>query len=130
LRQEALSEVRLSLDKETGTLQIKDAFGDPLSRQDLKLVWDQKRSAILEWLEQQAEEINGDIELLTSIHQNTPSPDSEPEYEMMPFDEQPPEQPKQKALPRPVLNPLPPMVSCETFQEQAVGTRKKTAATP
>jgi hypothetical protein len=109
-RQEALSKVKLSLDKETGALQIENAFGGPLSRQDLKLVWDQKRSSILEWLEQQADEINGDVELLTSIHQDTPSPDSDPEYETIAFDEQPPEQPMQpEAAPKPEVKVLPPL---------------------
>lgn len=110
LQQEALSNIKLSLDKETGVLQIENAFGVPLSRQDIKLFWEQKRTTILEWLEQQAEEINGDVELLTSIHQDTPSPDSQPEYEMMPFDEQLPEQPKQpEAVPKPELKLIPPL---------------------
>lgn len=110
VRQEALSKVKLSLDKETGTLQIENAFGDPLTRQDLKLVWDQKRGVILEWLEQQAEGINGDVELLSSIHQDTPSPDLELEYEVMPFDEQPPEYPKRpEESPKPEVNLLPPL---------------------
>lgn len=110
IRQEVLSKVKLSLDKETGELQIEDSFGGPLSRQDLKLVWDQKKSAILEWLQQQAEEINGDVEMLTSIHQDTPSPNSEPEYEIVPFNEQPPEQPKQQeATSKPQLRLMPPL---------------------
>lgn len=109
-RQEALSKIKLSLDKETGTLQIENAFGGPLSRQDLRLVWDQKRNMILEWLEQQAAEINGDVDLLTNIHEDTPSPDSEPEYQITPFSEPPPDQPKYpEELAKPELKILPPL---------------------
>jgi Protein of unknown function (DUF4236) len=107
-QQVALSNVKLCLDKETGALQIENSFGGPLSKQDLKLVWDQERSTILEWLERQADEINGDVELLTTIHEDTPSPDSEPEYQMEPFDEQPPNQPKQpEEVPKPEAKLLP-----------------------
>lgn len=108
--QTALSKIKLSLDKENGTLQIENAYGDPLSRQDLKLVWDQKEDIILEWLERQAEEINGDVELLTKIHEDTPSPDSEPEYQVTPFNEQPPDQPKNlEEEAKPELRILPPL---------------------
>ncbi len=109
-RQEALSTVKLSLDKGTGALQIENSFGAPLSRQDLNLVWNQKRDTILGWLEQQAEEINGDVELLITTHEDTPSPDSEPEYRMMPFDEDTPSQPQQpKGVPKPEVKLLPPL---------------------
>lgn len=109
-RQEALSQLTLSLDRDVGELLIADRFGVPLSRQDLKFVWDQKRDVILEWLQQQAEEINGDIDLLTAIHQDTPAPNSEPEYETTPFTEEPPEPPTQpKAAPRPAVKQLPPL---------------------
>ncbi|MBS3966636.1 MAG: DUF4236 domain-containing protein [Truepera sp.] len=109
-RQEALSQLTLSLDRDTGELRIEDRFGGPLSRQDLKFVWDQKRSVILEWLQRQTEEINGDVDLLTSIHQDTPAPNSEPEYETIPFAEEPPEQPIQpEAAPRPAVKQLPPL---------------------
>ncbi len=109
-RQAALSTIKLSLDKENGTLQIENAFAGPLSRQDLRLVWDQKRNTILEWLEQQAEEINGDVEILTKIHEDTPPPDSEPEYEIAPFNEQPPDQPKcPREEPKPELKILRPL---------------------
>lgn len=107
---ERLSKIKLNLDKETGDLQIEYDFGSPLSRQDLKLVWDQKGNTISEWLEQQAEEINGDTELLLAIHEDTPSPDSEPEYHIMPFNEPPPDQPKYPdEVPKPKAKILPPL---------------------
>lgn len=122
-RQEALSKIKLCLDKETGALQIENGFGGPLARQDLKLVWDQKRSTILEWLERQAEEINGDVELLTTIHEDTPSPNSEPEYEIVPFDEHPPDQPKQpEPVPKPEATLLPPLgFFARLFKSKRIG---------
>ena len=109
-RQKALSQLTLILDMDTGELRIENSFGSPLSRQDLKLVWDQKLTLIQEWLEQQAEEINGDVDLLTSIHQDTPSPNLEPEYETAPFAEEPPQPPGQpKATPRPAVKRLLPL---------------------
>ena len=110
IRQEALTRIKFRLDKETGSLHIEDAFGAPLSRQELKVVWDQMGNMILKWLEQQAEEINGDVDLLTTIHEDTPSPVAEPEYLITPFNEQPPAQPKYPPpIPQPeikVLHPL------------------------
>lgn len=93
-RQEALSEIKLTLDKESGTIQIQNTFGEPLSQGDLKFLWNQKGSEILEWLKLQAEEINGDVELLVKIHEDTPSPDSEPDYQIIPFGDKPPSEPK------------------------------------
>lgn len=109
-RQEAPANVNLTLDRESGAIQIQNAFGESLSRGDLKLLWDQKGGTILEWLEQQAEEINGDVELLLKIHEDTPSPDSEPDYQILPFNETPPGQPKppEKRL-KPELVSLPPL---------------------
>lgn len=109
-RLEALSKIKLSLDKETGTLQIENSLGDPLSRQDLKFVWDKEGNTILEWLERQAEEINGDVELLTAIHEDTPSTDLEPEYEIVPFDEELPDHPKRpEEVARPEAKTLSPL---------------------
>lgn len=109
-RQEALSEIKLCLDKETGALQIENAFAGPLPRQDLRLVWDQKRNTILEWLERQAEEINGDVESLTTIHEDTPSPGSEPEYQIEPFNEQLLDEPKYpEEVEKPKAKTLPPL---------------------
>lgn len=107
-RQEALSNITLTLDKETGKVQIQNAFGKPLSSNDMKLLWSQKGTTIFEWLGLQAEEINGDMELLLRIHEDTPSPDSEPEYEIASFDEAPPSQPRppeDRSRPEPVILP-------------------------
>ncbi|WP_294078501.1 DUF4236 domain-containing protein, partial [Thiolapillus sp.] len=91
-RREALSKVQLSLN-ENGTLNIANTFGEALSRKDLKLFWEQKSEVVYQWLSQQAEEINGDIELLSNIHLDTPSPDLIPQYETIPFQEESPKKP-------------------------------------
>jgi len=88
--QEALSNIKLNLNKDDGTLQIENAFGETLSRGDLSLLWQQKGQTVREWLEQQAEEINGDVDLLTKIHEDTPDPESIPEYQQNEFSEDPP----------------------------------------
>lgn len=104
------SQINLIVDDTTGELLMKDADGQPLSKQNIKRVWDQKRNEILELMERKAVEINGDINLLTKIHEDTPSPHSVPKYNIVPFNEQPPEQPKQSAmLPKPEIKQLPPL---------------------
>lgn len=107
---ETLSNIKLTLNKENGTVKIENAFGKPLSKSDMALIWNQKRDTILEWLEQQADEINGDVDLLTQIHEDTPSPDSIPEYQTINFSEEPPTLPsfpEKNAKPKlPTLQPI------------------------
>ncbi len=97
----ALSKVQLSLN-DNGSINIINSFGEVLSRADLKLLWEQKSDYIYEWLLQQAEEINGDVEQLSKIHIDTPSPKLIPQYEIVPFQEPPPKKPqpfKEEATP-------------------------------
>jgi hypothetical protein len=110
IREEALSNVKLQLDKESGSIQIEDSFGEALSQKDMKLVWDQKGDLISDWLTQQVDKINEDIELLTLIHEDTPSPELEPEYSISLFPNPPPEEPQQpEELPRPETKVLAPL---------------------
>ncbi len=78
-RQEALSKVSLKLN-ENGSLNILNAFSEPLSRADMKLVWEQQEDTIFEWLENEAEEINGDVKLLENIYYDTPNTNHGVEY--------------------------------------------------
>jgi hypothetical protein len=106
-RREALSNVQLSLN-DNGSINIINSFGEALSRADLKLLWEQKSDHIREWLLQQAEEINGDVEQLSQIHIDTPSPDLMPQYDIVPFQEQRPKKPKPfKEESRPVKSAIP-----------------------
>ena len=75
-RIESLSKVSLNLDEEKGSLTILNAFNEPLSRKDLKLMWEQKRNFIQEWLQDEATKINGDINLLENIYLDTPNPNN------------------------------------------------------
>ncbi len=106
-RREALSKVQLSLN-DNGSINIINSFVEALSRADLKLLWEQKSDYIYEWLLQQAEEINGDVEQLSQIHIDTPSLDLIPQYEIVPFPEQRPKKPKTfKEESRPVKPKIP-----------------------
>lgn len=121
-RQEALSNIKLNLNKDDGTLQIENAFGESLDRRDLALLWEQKGHTVKEWLEQQAEEINGDVELLTKIHEDTPDPKSFPEYQINEFEEEPPELPVAPiSNPKPVLTTLKPL----GFISRLIPSKKK-----
>lgn len=106
-RSQALSRVKLTL-QDDGAVRIEDSFGNPLSKSDHRLLWEQKSDMVASWLKQEAEKINGDVELLTSIHEDTPPIDSEPEYPVVPFGEEPPEPPTAlEESPKPSLKVLP-----------------------
>jgi Protein of unknown function (DUF4236) len=108
-RQKALSNVKLRL-KDDGSMDVEDAFGNPLSRADMRLLWEQKEDLIREWLKTNTDEINGDVELLTRIHEDTPNANAEPEYVAQPFDEPKPEGPSLPTLEaRPEREVLPPL---------------------
>lgn len=98
-RQQALAQLRLSL-LDTGSIEITDAFGMPLNRRDTQLMWEQKGDHIRNWLDGQVEKINGDVELLSDIHLDTPAPNTEPEYWLQQFSEALPEEPTAPLLPR------------------------------
>jgi len=85
--QEALSKVTLSLN-DNGSLNIKNAFGEPLSRSELRLMWEQQSDTIIDWLENEMNEINGDVELLEHIYLDTPNPNAIINYEARDFCEQ------------------------------------------
>ena len=75
-RMEALSKVTLNLDEETGTLEIFNSFGEPLSRKDMKTLWELKGDFIESWLEEESMKINGDVNLLENIYLDTPNPNN------------------------------------------------------
>jgi len=97
-REKALSKVSLSLN-DNGSINILDAFNEPLSRSDLKLMWEQQGNTIYEWLENQAEEINGDVELLEDIYKDTLEPSILHGYSAQTFEVEKPKQPTLKNKP-------------------------------
>ena len=90
--QEALSQVKLSLD-EKGSIVALNAFGEPLSRSEVRLMWEQQVDTILEWFQNRVDEINGDVELIENIYLDTPDPKNPPEYHKKEFDELVPTKP-------------------------------------
>ena len=102
----ALSSVTLKLQAD-GTLDVVDGDGVPLERKAAKIFWDTCEADIRSWLELQAQKINGEIDFGT-IHHDTPSPDVEPEYEPLPFEEESPERPSALRMPSaPSKRPVP-----------------------
>lgn len=91
-QKEALSKVTLSLD-EDGSIDIANAFGAPLSRSEMKMMWDKQSDTILDWLQNEADEINGDVDLLENIYQDTADSNSIPEYNIREFEEPKPKKP-------------------------------------
>ena len=91
-RQEALSKVSLNLN-ENGSINILNAFNKSLSRADMKLMWEQQENTIFEWLENEAEKINGDVELLENIYYDTPNPNHSIEYKAKEYYESVPNKP-------------------------------------
>jgi len=97
-RNKALSKVTLSL-AENGSIQAVDAFGEPISRAEIKLMWEQQAATISHWLEKQADDINGEAGLLENIHLDTPDPSSISKYQPREYYESKPKRPKIKHKP-------------------------------
>jgi len=101
--QQALKNIQLKL-KDNGVLLVEDAFNQPLSREDLKQLWQQKQAMIEQWLLQQIDTINGDVDLLAQVHEDTPAPDCEPRYSSQTFAVPEPVAPqKSTSITKPVL---------------------------
>jgi len=108
-KSERLANIKLRL-QDNGMVIIEDAFGSPLSRSDTRMLWEQQGKTIFEWLMQEAEKMNGDVELLTNIYLNTPNPDSEPEYQVSQFKKPSPVKPEPpKGEQKPELYQLQPL---------------------
>jgi hypothetical protein len=91
-RAQALSQVALSLNAD-GTFSATNALGESLTSADRRLLWDQHATAVTAWLQEHIDEINGDVELLSGIHLDTPTPDCEPVYLRTPFGKPEPQRP-------------------------------------
>nr|VFJ98074.1 MAG: Protein of unknown function (DUF4236) [Candidatus Kentron sp. LFY] len=108
-RRDALASVALRLN-DKGAIEATNSFGEPMSLADMRLLWEQKGPVVKNWLQEQCDEINGDIELLQEIHLDTPFPDSAPKYQPAPFDVQAPRKPEEPAEPpKPQLSEVQPL---------------------
>lgn len=122
-RAEALSKVKISLDKDTGIVTFKDSSGYLIEGRDKTFVWQNQGNTILAWLEEQAEDINGDVELLSDIYLDTPHPSEEPSYSLLPFSVEQPQKPvKPTELPMPERKEIPKL---GFFARLFEGKRKK-----
>lgn len=70
-----------------GTLEFTDKDGGVLDKKFVSTAWKQHPEALKKMLDEKAEEINGDINLLTHVFTDIPHPESEPEYEPIEFGE-------------------------------------------
>ncbi len=81
--------ISLSL-QEDGSVSFKDAGGNWLSDDYVVLAKRQHREFIIDWLEENCDEINQQIESLINLHLTTPSPDTEISFVPATFDQHPP----------------------------------------
>lgn len=86
-------QVRLVLD-ESGELRLETLGGAPLGRSFIDALRRQQRPFLIEWLEEQAQVLNGVHEALADTHTRTPPPSPFRPLEVEPFDEAAPEPPE------------------------------------
>ncbi len=72
-RAEALAQVRVSID-DNGALTCLDGDGLPLKGRELSMMWEQQGAAIGTLINDAADKINGDVDLLSNIHLDAPHP--------------------------------------------------------
>ena len=72
-RAEALARVRVNID-DSGVLTCLDGGGLPLKGRELSMMWEQQGAAISTLLKDAADQINGDVDLLSNIHLDAPYP--------------------------------------------------------
>lgn len=96
--------LKLSLD-ERGHLLIEDQHGEPLNARLKRQLWNDKADGVRAFLQKEMDAINGDMDLILNIHEDTPPADeAPPQYEPEPFDIAEPERPELPVLPiRPVV---------------------------
>ncbi|MCK4621671.1 MAG: DUF4236 domain-containing protein [Desulfuromonadales bacterium] len=88
--------VKLSL-QDDGTVEILDEDGLPLPAKHLKLLKEQKRDFIREWLSEQCDNWNQGIDSILNLHLATPPADLQIAYELVAFDIAQPRKPQPKS---------------------------------
>lgn len=103
-REEALSQVRISV-ADDGVLSCFDANGEALRGRELTMAWDQHGDAIGTLLDEAADNINGDVDLLDRIFLDAPHPTPPRLLSAPPFHRPEPESPTRPVTPKePVLS--------------------------
>lgn len=86
--------VKISLAlKEDGNVIFQDSEGNSLPDDYVRQAKRQNRVSIINWLQENSDEINGEIESLVNIHLTTPPPDTEITFTPLKFTEQEPTPP-------------------------------------
>lgn len=116
-----LAELNLGLD-EKGKLLINTAAGQPLAGEEHRKLLLNFNAEIHEWLEEQMEKINGDIDLLINAHVDILTPDTVSlRHQIEPFSELQPEKPKLDAFP---VEPKKPIEIELTWKDTFIPGRK------
>lgn len=93
------STVKLSLD-ERGKLLFGKDDGTLLTAREKRRLWQQHADELRTFLQAEMEKINGDMDLLLNIHEDTPPPATPPpQYEPAEFKQPAPEKPTVPAIP-------------------------------
>lgn len=116
-----LAELVLDLD-DKGNLIINTQQGQPLAAEDRRKLLLNFNAEIHEWLEEQMEKINGDIDLLVNAHLDILTPDTRTlRHQIDPFTELQPEQP---SLQQPAEEPKKPLAPELTWKDSLIPGRK------
>lgn len=76
-----------------GVLSFRDENGNALDDALVEIVKKQNRGAILELIQRKCDQINEDLDALTTLHLHTPSPSTPPRFHPEPYPEPPPAAP-------------------------------------
>lgn len=100
-KQGATEQVKLSINihlDDDGNVEFKDLTGNPLPEDLIRQVKRQQGDSIRQWLADECDKINKQIESLETIHLATPSPNHKPIYTRKTFPLTLPEAPTPKSL--------------------------------
>ncbi|AGR76482.1 hypothetical protein A7H1H_0145 [Aliarcobacter butzleri 7h1h] len=97
--QQTIISVVLSL-LDDGNIVYKDENENLLDRKIVTKLWQEKSDMLKNWLETEAQKIN-DMDLITSIHYDMPTPYNEPQLEELEFDKEMPIEPKIREVKKP-----------------------------
>lgn len=127
-RDDRLSSLKLTLN-EDGKLEISGSKGEHLDSKDIKRAYELKAASIYRWLEEQAEKISGDTDLIENIHTGCMDVDQSPEYTTVPFDLPAPNRPVYLTSPiEPTYappSPLPGFISWISFLRNRNESKRK-----
>ncbi|MCG3686962.1 DUF4236 domain-containing protein [Aliarcobacter butzleri] len=94
--QQTIISVVLSL-LDDGNIVYKDENENLLDRKIVTKLWQEKSDMLKNWLETEAQKIN-DMDLITTIHYDMPTPYNEPQLEKLEFDKEKPSKPKKNEI--------------------------------